>query len=223
MENIVVSKPVLLVIAGPNGSGKTSLTKQLCPHKWYEGCEYINPDNIARDVFGDWNSLEAVHKAAELARFRRQENLMNRTSMMFETVLSAQDKIDFLTQAQEAGYFIRLFFISTSSPTINAARVAQRVMQGGHTVPIPKIISRYSKSIVNCAKASKFVNRTYVYDNSVDEEIPRLLFKVKDGKIVKFYNQVPPWAKLIAGALHQHEQTSDNSPERCRMRRSPHT
>lgn len=54
----------LLVIAGPNGSGKTSVTNQILKHTWRENCEYINPDIIAQEKFGDWNSNEAVTKAA---------------------------------------------------------------------------------------------------------------------------------------------------------------
>jgi len=50
--------------------------------------------------------------------------------------MSADDKIDFILRAKKADFFIRLFFISTESPTINAARIADRVMKGGHDVPI---------------------------------------------------------------------------------------
>ncbi len=49
--------PVLIVIAGPNGSGKTSVTSKILHHEWLEDSEYINPDNVARDVFGDWKIL----------------------------------------------------------------------------------------------------------------------------------------------------------------------
>ena len=66
------TKPKLIVIAGPNGSGKTSVTGKILQHEWVEECEYINPDNIARDVFGDWNSPAAVIKAAQLAAEMRE-------------------------------------------------------------------------------------------------------------------------------------------------------
>lgn len=42
-------KPKLVIIAGPNGSGKTSVTGKILEHEWIDGCVYINPDNIARD------------------------------------------------------------------------------------------------------------------------------------------------------------------------------
>ena len=50
------SKPHLIVVAGPNGSGKTSITEPLLRHTGMDGGEYVNPDQIARDVFGDWNA-----------------------------------------------------------------------------------------------------------------------------------------------------------------------
>ena len=50
-------KPEMIIIAGPNGSGKTSVTKRFLHHEWAAGTLYINPDEIANDVFGDWNPM----------------------------------------------------------------------------------------------------------------------------------------------------------------------
>ena len=60
-------RPTLCVVAGPNGSGKTTTTIQLLNNEWAADSLYINPDNIAQEMFGDWNSPEAVLKAAEKA------------------------------------------------------------------------------------------------------------------------------------------------------------
>ena len=192
-----MKQPVLIVIAGPNGSGKTSITNKILKHEWIENCLYINPDNIANDTFGDWNSSEAVLKAANLAAKMREECLNNGDSLIFETVLSANDKIDFIKRAKGKGYFIRLFFVGTESPTINASRIAQRVMEGGHDVPITKIISRYSKSISNSCLVAKMVDRSYFYDNSVDFEEPKLLFRLVDGLITKEYGVTNNWSLPI--------------------------
>lgn len=182
------ARPSLIVVAGPNGSGKTSLTTKVLQHKWLEGCPYINADNIARDVFGDWNSIESVLSAARLAEAERERYLREHKSMAFESVLSGQDKIDFIKRAKDSGYFIRLFFVGTDHPSINAARVTRRVMEGGHDVPIPKIISRYSKSIANFVAAASLADRSYIYDNSVDGGEPKLLFRTVDGEIAKIYD-----------------------------------
>ncbi|MDE5790037.1 MAG: zeta toxin family protein [Muribaculaceae bacterium] len=191
-------RPVLIVIAGPNGSGKTSVTSKILNHEWLEESQYINPDNVARDVFGDWNDREAVLKAANYCNKWRERCLTERKSHIFETVMSADDKVDYILRAKMAGFFIRLFFVSTLSPTINAKRVANRVLNGGHDVPIPKIISRYDKSIANCKLLAPIVNRLYVYDNSAENVDARILFRMSNGEVVKSYTKdMPDWAKII--------------------------
>ena len=191
-------KPVLIVIAGPNGSGKTTITSKILKHEWLENALYINPDQVAQDRFGDWNSPEAVLKAAQYCEEQREACLRQGQSLIFETVLSTDSKVDFIRRAHEAGYFIRIFFVSTAHPAINAARIAQRVMEGGHDVPISKIISRYQKSILNCKRVAAIADRVYIYDNSVDDAEARLLFRMTDGRPFKRYtDDIPEWALTI--------------------------
>lgn len=190
--------PELIIIAGPNGSGKTTITTQFLHHEWSEGILYINPDIIAQEKFGDWNSTEAVLKAAQYCEELRENCLREKRSFVFETVFSAKDKIDFILRAKAAGFFIRLFFIATSSPTINASRIANRVMEGGHDVAISKIISRYQKSIINCSLIAPIVDRLYVYDNSVDDAMAALQYRLSNGVLVKQYvDDIVEWAKRI--------------------------
>ena len=191
-------KPELIIIAGPNGSGKTSVTQKFLHHEWSEGTLYINPDEIANNMFGDWNSQEAVLKAANYSAELREKCLGGKRSFVFETVMSTHDKVDFIKRAKEAGFFVRLFFIATVHPSINASRIAKRVLEGGHDVPITKIISRYKKSILNCVALINVVDRLYIYDNSIDNEDARPLFRLTNGKIAKIYqNDIPEWAQLI--------------------------
>lgn len=191
-------KPELIIIAGPNGSGKTSVTQRFLHHEWADGTIYINPDQIAKDLFGNWNDKAAVLKAADYCAELREKCLTEKKSFVFETVFSAQDKIDFVIRAKEAGFFIRLFFISTANPAINASRIANRVMKGGHDVPITKIISRYYKSIRNCKTVASIIDRLYVYDNSVENVDARALFRLSDGQIAKQYtSDIPEWAITI--------------------------
>ena len=191
-------KPVLIVIAGPNGSGKTTITTQILQHEWMEDAVYINPDQIAKDRFGDWNSPNAIMQSVKYCEAMREDCLREQKSLIFETVLSADDKLDYIRRAHEAGFFIRFFFVATSHPSINASRIARRVMKGGHDVPITKVISRYYKSLLNCRRVSQIADRTYIYDNSIDNQEATLLFRMVDGKAFKRYIAVmPEWADTI--------------------------
>ena len=116
-------------------------------------------------------------------------------------MFSATDKPDFVRRALHLGYFVRIFFVGTARPEINAARVARRVLQGGHEVPIRKIVDRWARSIANAASVAAEVDRFYVYDNSVDDRDAQLVLRVADGRVVKAYGDVPAWAGPILERL----------------------
>lgn len=202
-------RPVLLVIAGPNGAGKTTLTARLRRDRWSEGVEYLNPDDVAQERFGDWNSPEAVLSAAQWVTERREALLAARQGIAFETVFSGQDKVDFLLRAHQAGYFVRVFFVGTRDPRINAARVAERVIQGGHTVPIEKIISRYHRSMANLAGAIRLADRVYVYDNSVDGAEAQLCARTQEAHLRKIYARLPEWVEAAVTPLPRHADFVD--------------
>ena len=194
-------RPRLLVVAGPNGSGKTSVTEQGLRHEWFRDCLYINPDNIARDQFGDWNAPEAILQAARLADTMREKAFATGQSVAFETVLSTESKLDYLRRAKAAGYFIRLFFVGTESPAINAARITERFISGGHEVPIGKIVARYGRSMANSVTAARIADRAYFYDNTPEDKPVRLIFRCKDGHPDKSYGSLPSWSEPIHAAL----------------------
>ncbi len=203
-------KPALLVIAGANGAGKTTVTTRLRVDHWSEGVEYLNPDDVARDRFGDWNSPSAVLEAARWVEARREELLAQRAGIAFETVFSAPDKVDFIDRARRASYFVRLFYIGTRDPRINASRVADRVIRGGHSVPIEKIVGRYERSLANLPLAISIAQRVYVFDNSLDGIEARLCARTQDGKVRKLYGALPEWVAAVIDPLPRHPEFVDS-------------
>ena len=201
MTDPEAARPRLLIVAGPNGTGKTTITEKGLLHTWFGDCEYVNPDLIAQRELGGWNDPQAVLDAARLAESRREACLREGRSLAFETVFSAPDKVDFVRRASAAGFFVRLFFVGTDSPDINAARVARRMLEGGHEVPIRKILDRWSRSIANCATIASEVDRLYLYDNSVDDREALLLLRAKTGHVARAYQTPRPWAAPIVQRL----------------------
>lgn len=191
-------RPTLCIVAGPNGSGKTTTTLQLLQHEWAATSQYINPDNIAQEQFGDWNSPSAVLQAAREATRLRNQCLAERRDFVFETVFSSDEKLMFVERAKQAGFFIRIFFVCTADPLINIRRISRRFLDGGHDVPSAKVIERYYKSLLNLGKAIPLADRVYVYDNSAEGKTPMLLFRIADGKLHKQYvSPLPRWAEIL--------------------------
>ncbi len=87
-----------------------------------------------------------------------------------ETVLSHPSKIDFINLAKSKGYRVYLYFVSTRNVEINISRVHYREQTGGHSVPVDKIASRYSKSLDNLYAALMCSNRAYLFDNSSNDK-----------------------------------------------------
>ena len=111
---MIGKKPTLCVVAGPNGSGKTTTTVQLLNNEWTADSLYINPDNIAQEMFGDWNSPEAVVKAAEYATKLRYECLEQKRDFVFRLSIGRMSMTTRLTISCHDCYIVRLMGSSLS-------------------------------------------------------------------------------------------------------------
>lgn len=85
-----IKKPEIIVFAGPNGSGKTTVTKLA---KVIE--PYINADEIKRTNY--CSDLEA----AQLAEKMREDCVAQNKSFTFETVLSTDRNLKLLQKAKK--------------------------------------------------------------------------------------------------------------------------
>ena len=82
-------------------------------------------------------------------------------------------------------------------------------MNGGHTVPLEKIVSRYKKSMVNLAAAIEIADRVYIYDNSVENAEATLCARVNDGMLRKIYVDLPEWVSDAITDLPRHPKFED--------------
>lgn len=164
----------------PNGSGKSTVVKaflenRACPD------EYICPDNLVpADKKED---PDAYMTAMILAEEQRMEHLNCGKSFTFETVLSTESKIDFLKEAKEKGFRIKVIYITTCNPRINYERVMARKRQGGHGVPKDKVYSRYEKAMKLMADVIDLADEAEVYDNSFSYPI-QVFEKNEYGEII---------------------------------------
>jgi predicted ABC-type ATPase len=157
----VSSSPDLYLLAGPNGAGKTTFYEQVLATT---GLDFINADRIAALRWPDDEVARAYDAAAEAAAVR-ERYLADRRSFITETVFSHPSKIDLVTRAVEAGYRVHLRVLIVPVD-LSVARVAQRVLEGGHDVPEAKIRQRHERLWTHVVDAIDAAYETRLYDSS---------------------------------------------------------
>lgn len=186
-------RPLLVAIAGPNGAGKTSLYRAFFQDL---DLSYVNADDLAREL--DATPYEAAALAAEV----RAALVADRESFIFETVFSdpAGDKLAFLRSAVTQGYTVILVFIGLADVEQSEARVAQRVLTGGHDVPTEKLTARFPRTLENLRRAIRELPYVVVYDNSDTTRPFEPVAAFVAGAEVGASAPVPGWLRPLVSA-----------------------
>jgi len=123
----------IIVIGGPNGAGKTSTAQMLLPSSLGVR-EFVNADEIARGL-SPFNIEGAGMSAGRLMLQRMDELAKRGQNFAFETTCSGRTHNNFLNRCKGGGWRISLLFLWLPSPQAALDRVAQRVREGGKSIP----------------------------------------------------------------------------------------
>ena len=182
----------LYIIAGCNGAGKTTASFTILPE--ILGCkEFINADEIAKGL-SPFQPESVAMQAGRIMLARMDELLQKGETFAFETTLATKSYKQKIEWAQANGYEVTLLFFWLDSPNMAKKRVAQRVAEGGHSIPSQTIERRYHNGIANLfAIYIDMVDICYIFDNSEGERTP-IAKKYKGGKEIIYntdlYNQM---------------------------------
>lgn len=137
--------PHLLIVGGPNGSGKTTVAMR---YSAFLSVPYIGADAIAVSICP---ADPASARIAAGRQFSRSvgELLASGTSFVAESTLSGRSLRRNLIKAGQRGFEITIAFVFVDSEDVCVARVAERVRKGGHDVPENDIRRRFGRSINN--------------------------------------------------------------------------
>ena len=131
------SRPVIYVIAGCNGAGKTTFAKSFLPTE-AKCLNFLNADLIAQGL-SPLNTQAAALKAGRLLMAEFRAFVVRRETFAFESTLSGKTYIRLLNQARQKGFKIYLHYLWLPNFEIAIARVRDRVKMGGHDVPVADI------------------------------------------------------------------------------------
>jgi predicted ABC-type ATPase len=167
-----VRHPRCIIIAGPNGSGKTTFAREFLLRE-VGVIHFVNADLIAGGISPLRPEL-AARQAGRLVLQELSRLASARKNFAFESTLSGRTYLHLLRRWKATGYKIRIVFLSLSSPQLALQRIAARVEQSGHDVPRIDVLRRFHRSWHNFQTLYRPLADTWsVYENSGDA--PRLL------------------------------------------------
>ena len=175
----------LYIIAGCNGAGKTTASFTILPEV-LDCKEFINADEIAKGL-SPFQPENVAMQAGRIMLARMDELLQKGETFAFETTLATKSYKQKIEWAQANGYEVTLLFFWLDSPNMAKKRVAQRVAEGGHNIPLETIERRYYNGIVNLFTIYiDTVDICYIFDNS--EGRKELIAQKEKHKDMVIYN-----------------------------------
>jgi predicted ABC-type ATPase len=206
-------RPVLYVLAGVNGAGKSSIGGYLLERR---GLTWFNPDTFARKliaVSGCDQATSDAHAWNESVR-RLDEAVALGHHHAFETTLGGQTVAARIAAAART-HDVMIWFCGLASPDLHVTRVRARVAAGGHDIPEARIRERYPQALRNLVTLMPDLAHLQVYDNSAEADVgrpipdPMLVLEMQDGRLVwpaatdvEALRRTPDWAKpLVEAAL----------------------
>ena len=186
-----MSRPALTVIAGANGAGKSTLTAG--NPGTFATIPLLDPDTFANTLRSSGTGISTIAAGKEVLRLAK-EHLKRRESFAVETTLSGKNYLQMMQYARgiDRGFEVVLIYIGTESVEINLARIAKRVLAGGHNVPEMDVRRRYLRSLQNLPAATGLADRVIVFDNS-DDLGYRLVGLLGRG-LHQWFDPLPAWA-----------------------------
>lgn len=204
-----MARPVIYVLAGVNGAGKSSIGGQQLVRA---GLNWFNPDSFARELMQKTakDQTTANGEAWKEGMRRLQAAITDHQSYAFETTLGGNSVAAKLSEASKT-HDIVVWFCGLSSPEQHTERVSQRVAAGGHPIENAKIRERYQSSRMNLIALMPHLAKVMIYDNSVNAALgescpdPVLVGRLVARKLewpldVDGLATTPDWAKPLLEA-----------------------
>ena len=163
-------KPLLVVIAGPMGAGKTT--------------------------FYDAHLKKGFPALVPPISHQREAALREQRSFAVEDLVV---DTELLESARNAGYATKVIFISTEDPNLNVGRILIRMSHGGQSVPLKAVPESYEESMKSLPEARKHADDVLVYNNTPDGMGHRLVARFIAGELVRMTHSSPDWLKRFFG------------------------
>ena len=172
--------PKVFIIAGPNGSGKTTFANEFLPAQTKHP-NFINADAIAKGL-SPFGPERAAIPAGRLVLKKIEEYAGKGEDFAFETTLSGKTYLNILKRLKGKGYELHLFFLWVPDVSLSIARIKERVAKGGHNIPSTDVQRRFGRTLKNFVSLyEELMDSWMIFDNSGEK--PELIAKGINGNL----------------------------------------
>lgn len=197
--------PVLFVITGSNGAGKSTIGSTFLPPKIKQAYAVFDGDKLASEKVRELHKKGLPYKEAKRiadewinAYFIEQvkQALKNNDHFAYEGHFRYEYSWKTLQKFHKKGYELSLIFMGLSDPHLSELRVIDRAKFGGHNVPLYEIEMNFFGNLEKVNKHFKIFDELLFIDTSESFK-HKILLEIKKSKVL-FYTRskdLPEWFK----------------------------
>lgn len=208
--------PQLIFIAGANGAGKSTFSKDLSP----TGAFIFDPDKEQAIIESKYSGLprasiqyafqQHCQDCIELAIRKKRD-------FTIETNFRDHDLLDIAERFRANGYEINMIYLLLRSVPESLARVAYRVDNGGHYVDDKSVLYNYNEGLKNLDYFADRFHNLEILDSSGSYFQLRSVLSIQHGKLVHLDTALPKGTEQtvlnIASRYNDNARSKDNDEE----------
>ena len=193
-------KPILLVIAGCNGSGKSSFSRALTPDNnpaYDYDLVFLNKYNSLIDT--ELKDRMAHNMSMEDLKEKVKTSIKEKSNFCYETNFNSTP-LHWPKIFKQANYRVELTFFCLDSIEEAKKRVQIRVENGGHFVPALEIEKRYKLGFKHLNEHWKFFDAIHLFETSTYNKEPKHLLTIEQNELIVLEN-FPNYLKQLIPSL----------------------
>lgn len=216
-----MSRPNLVLIAGCNGSGKSTYASAILATK----LKVFDADKRKKEIYNnfpfdfEFREQMAWNKTQEEFETKVQDSLTKKKDFAFETNFHS-DPMFWVNKFKMADFAVHLMFFCLKNTVLAKERVAIRYQNGGHYVRDEEIIERYRLGFINLDLYFKDFESILLLESSKENMKPEILLYVSNNKPVKINSKLPLYIKRQCPQLAHYFKQLKSARERVKKRRT---
>jgi len=196
-------KPVLFILTGSNGAGKSTVGATYLPSEVQKKYQIFDGDKLAlhkrRELAATVKSFKEARKLADEWMYKQFDEqvktaIQSKDHFAYEGHFRDKDTLKTPRKFKKCGYELSIIFMGLTDPDQSELRVLDRAKQGGHNVPLYELRSNFYGNLVTLNSYYRLFDEIVIIDTSKSLQ-HKVLLHWRNSKVL-FYTRIkdqPDW------------------------------